>query len=247
MRNVLSLVLTGLLGWGCAQPPQQRVSFPLVGHGVAAGTFTARGWEVTLTTARLGLGPAYFCVTQADKPDLCETPLVEWAATATVDALSPLDQPLGEITGISGEIRSVQFDYAITWFNTQQEPSATAAAPDGHSAVLAGTARKDGYTIHFNASVDVLPYSQGQRAVLGMPVSATVDAHTTRMVGLVDPTTWFAQVNFDALLAAPGDGGPPPSPQEIFVEIGPGSSAHNALVLQLTVNQRPAFVAEPAP
>ncbi len=243
--SLLWMVLTAATA--CTQPPQERVAFPLVGRGSTTASFVARGWDVTLTRAQLGLGPAYFCVTQADKPDLCETPLVEWAATATLDALQPQDQALGTVTGVSGDIRSVQFDYAITWFNTQQAPSPRSGAPGGHSVQLEGEARKDGNVIHFTADVDLLPYSQGQRTVLGMPVTASVDARTTRMTVLVDPTAWFGQVDFGQMLpTAPDlDGGMPAdaalAPQDIHLTIGQGSRAYNALVLQMTVNARPAF------
>ena len=248
--SLLWMMLTAATA--CTQPPQERVAFPLVGRGSTASGFVARGWDVTLSRAQVGLGPAYFCVTQADKPDLCETPLVEWAATATLDALQPQDQALGTVAGVSGDIRSVQFDYAITWFNTQQAPSPRSGAPGGHSVQLEGEARKDGNVIHFTADVDLLPYSQGQRTVLGMPVTAAVDARTTRMTILVDPAACFAHVDFGGLLPAitpDADGGVTPDaglpgPQDIQVAIEQGSRAYNALVLQMTVNARPVFGVE---
>src|SRR5262245_36883458 len=106
-------------GTGCGSTGQESVSYPIVGRGQAAEPFLVDGWEVTLTSARVGVGPIYFCATEGASSELCPIALGEFADAAVIDALDPTPRTLGRIDGFVGEIRSATYDFAYSWFNTQ--------------------------------------------------------------------------------------------------------------------------------
>ena len=220
-----------LLACGGSTGPGET-SYPVVGRGEAAIPFDVKGWTVTLTIAELGFGPAYFCATAAASSDLCPVAVSEFAASGTVNALDPALQPLGTGGGQAGAVRSATFDYAWTWFPTQQQARPTAAAPRGHSAYFEGTAVKDAQTVHFVAGVDLAPRIQGTRAVEGVRVDATLDGEGLQLVVGVAPSPWWRNVDFDALALAGTDP----------VVIAAGSRAYESLVLALTASAPPSLI-----
>jgi hypothetical protein len=227
------LCCTALALSACGQTGQTLVAYPAVAHGVDAVPFTTEdGFTVTLTRADVGLGPFYFCATAAASSDLCPSAVEEIAASATIDALSSSAQPLGDVTGASGSIRSVTYDLGISWFTSSRAPRATSGAPDGHSARFAGTAVRDAVSFAFTADLDVTPTIQGQRAVQGQRASVDVVDDDTALAIALDPGAWISRVSFEEI--APADGASD-------VVIDPASRAASALIGALIAQAPPSF------
>ncbi len=230
MRRLLAPLLLLLLV-ACNDTGQAFVSYPMVATGVSPGPFAAGEWQVTFTRAQVGLGPLYFCATAGASASLCPVALAEFAHTATVDAMNPVAQPLGDIHGVTGPIRSMTFDYAITWLTVETSARPKTGAPGGHSARFEGTAQKGATIVHFVADIDVVPRYQGSRAVEGARVMADVVDENVQVEVVVDPRDWWKNVDFDDLAAQGVDP----------AVVAPGSRAYNAVVVAMTANYRPAF------
>jgi hypothetical protein len=218
----------------CGQTGQTSVSYPIYGTGVAPAPFSAGDWTVTLDTAMVGFGPVYFCATASSSPSLCPSAVFELADAGTVDALDPTPQLLGTVTGFSGAVHSAAYDYAITWFTTQSQPTPTPAAPGGHSAHFEGTASNaaTGVTFRFIADVDVTSVQQGFRTISGHSVDVDVESDTERLDVAFDAAAWWSGVDFDELAALGADP----------VIVPADSRANNAVVLGMMANARPVFV-----
>lgn len=218
----------------CGDTGQPLVQHPAVGVGTPPRTVTLGGWEVTVSVARVGFGPARFCASRAASPDLCENPLAELAATASIDALSATPQPLGTVEGFTGTVRSAGYGYAIPWLTTDTAPTPRSGAVSGHSAHLEGSARRtaDGLVVAFVADVDVKPLVKGDPAVSTSGLSQSIEPTTSRLEIRFDPTAWAAQIDFDALAAKKGAGA---------VAVVAGTQAYDALVLGMTSLAPPTF------
>lgn len=230
----MRLAFVLLLLAGCGDTGQVRVRYPALATG-APGTFSAGGWDVVLDVATVGFGPAYFCATAAASMDLCPTAVNELAAVAAFDALAAAPQPLGDVVGVAGALRSVAYDFGITWFTRQTAPSPAAGAPAGHSARFEGRASKGMTTFRFVADIDVAPSRAGTLAVQGARVEADVGAQTARLTVAVDPRRFWDDVDFDALAAEAGDP----------IVVAPGSRAFNSVVLRMTTTAAPTFRWDP--
>ena len=226
------LVITALLALGCSGPGSSRLSIPISAIGTPARPVTVSGFTVTLTVARVGFGPLTFCASRAASPELCPNALAEWAATASIDALSPTPQPLGQVDGFTGTARSVGFAYAIPWLATEKAPTPKSGAPGGHSAHLEGTATRvaDGRVVRFVADLDVRPLVQAEPAVSQSGFTEELDPSVRRLDVRFDPTTWLAQIDFDQLAASGTD-----------VVVMPGSQANNALIVGMSDLGLPSF------
>jgi hypothetical protein len=205
MRAVL-LSIVIVLG-ACGDTGRVRVRYPLVAESDPAPFVTPSGWAVTLGEARLGLGPIYFCASEQASAELCPVAVNEFAAGVEVDLLAAGPQPLGDVTGTDGTIRSVALDYAVTWFTIQRQPTPLAAAPDGVSAVLAGTAVKGARTLPFRVRVTVAPQFAGSSSVI-YRTDGNVTRDTRGLIARFTPARLFDDVDFDALAAATPDGAP---------------------------------------
>ncbi|MEZ4406296.1 MAG: hypothetical protein R3A52_07465 [Polyangiales bacterium] len=193
--------------------------------------FMAGPWEVTLDVARVDIGPVYFCATEAASSDLCPAAVAEFASSGLVNALDPSPQRLGEVTGVSGTVRSATWDYGLTWFTTQRAARPTSTAPGGHSAHFEGRATRDGRTVRFVSDVDVAPMIQGSLAVQGARVSGDLRAATARLDLTFDARAWWRGVDFDEVAAISGDPAVVPT----------SSRAHNAVVIAMTTTGVPTF------
>jgi hypothetical protein len=216
---------------GCGSTGQQAVTVPLFAAGVAPAPVTAGEWSVNLEVARVGLGPIYFCATEGASMDLCPAAVSEFAAVAVVDGLDATPRRLGDVTGVSGAIRSATYDFAVSWRARQSEPTPAAVAPDGHSAHFEGSASRGATTLRFACDVDVLPQHAGTRAVQGARAAVDLRDGRARLDVTIDPRAWFAAVDFDELLALGGDP----------VVVPPSSRAANALVIHMTTTGQPVF------
>jgi len=228
-RTCILIVLLGSLG--CGETGQEEVSHPIFAAGMAPAPFTVGAYEVTLDVAQIGFGPVYFCATAAASSDLCPAAVAELATTATVDGAAESPQQLGDVSGVTGQIRSATYDYAVTWLATQRSPTPAPGAPGGHSAHFEGRAVRGTTEFRFVADVDVLPQIQGSRAVQGARVTADVRDASVRVDVRFDPSAWWRSVDFRELEALGGD--PVVAPA--------GSRAMNAVVIGMTATTPPTF------
>ncbi len=217
---------------GCAPASQAEIDYPALARGRAAAAFSLGNWQVTLNVATIGFGPAYFCAAASADSDLCPIALAEYADSAAIDALDPAPRTIGAVHGLTGRIRSVSYDFAISWFPRQTSATPGPGAPGGHSAHFEGKAQKGALAIAFVADVDVTPKNQGARAAAGPPLDADVESDATALTVAVDPAGIFRDVDFDDYAVPPVEG---------TVVIAKDSRAYNALVHGLTVGAPPTF------
>jgi hypothetical protein len=216
----------------CGSTGREKVTYPIEATGQPPASFTAGSWQVTLDVASVGFGPLYFCASASASRDTCPTAVAELTAATTVDALSPADQPLGEVAAIQGEVRSAIYGYAFVWSLTDSAPRAIAGAPGGHSARFEGSAAQGATVLRFVADVDVLPSFAGTLAVQGAAVPRTVQEADLRLDVTFDAATWWRGVDFDELAAVGGDP----------VTVTSAMRAYNAVVVGMTSIARPTFV-----
>jgi hypothetical protein len=221
------------LGWlmACEPRGQQQVRYPLEAGGAGATTTTLSGWQVELEEAQLAFGPVYFCATAAASSDLCPVAVQELAQVVVVDAVVRTPNAVGEVTGVTGSIRSATYDYGISWFTTYRQPRAAAVAPGGHSAQFVGRASKEGVVVRFRADIDVVPQLAGELAIQGVRLEADLQEPPTALTVTFDAAGWWSAVDF-APLAAGGS---------TEVVIAAGSPAYNAVVTAMTAGRPPAF------
>jgi hypothetical protein len=220
----------------CGETGQDEVAFDATGAGVTPEPFAAGEWTVTLDVAKVAFGPAYFCASAAADAELCATAVVEYADTGVVDATDPAPQPLGEIHGATGAVRSATFDYGLSWPAVAARPRASTGAPSGHSAVFEGSAVKDAVTVHFRAFIDVLPLRAATFSVVAAPARHDVTTRDAALTVRLDPTAWWAEVDFDALAAAGEDP----------AVVRAGDPAHDTVLFGMTSRALPAFEWTPA-
>lgn len=225
------LLIVSVLQGACGSTGQDEISYPIYGAGRAPQAFSAGEWQVTLDVARVGFGPLYLCATAAASSSLCPAAVAEWTSAAEIDALDPMPQQLGAVTGVTGALRSATYDFAITWLATQQAATPTAGAPGGHSARFEGQATRGATTLRFVADVDVAPQIRDSRAVQGARVIADIVDENVRLDVGADPAAWWRSVDFAEL---EGLGGDP-------VVVPTGSRAMNALVIGMTATSPPTF------
>lgn len=226
MHATIFLLALATIGAGCGDTGQRDLKYKAYFSGRATAPFAVGEWEVALDVASVGFGPAYFCASASSS--LCPAAMAEFAASVAVNGLEPVPQQIGSIDGVSGQIRSATYDYALTWFTTQASARPTAAAPGGHSAHFEGRAQRAGLSFRFVADVDVAPRDQGTQAVRGVYALADVQDEQVRLDVQLDPAAWWRAVNFDEVA---GLGGDP-------VVVPASSPAHNAIALEM--QNRPA-------
>jgi hypothetical protein len=159
----------------------------------------------------------------------------EWLDARSFDALTRDGVTLGEINAVNGSVRSAQLDYGISWLLTHTAPAPSPDAPDGHSAVLTGSALgDDGTSVEFDAAVDLPPLTRGGSALaLRIDEHALVDGQVLLL--RVDPNAWVARVRYADLLALDADA-------DGHVQLAPGDQAYEAIVQSMTGAGAPSFV-----
>ncbi len=229
----LTFAVTTAAHLGCGDTGQPRVLRPAVGVGTAAREVEVGDYRVTLSAARVGFGPAVFCASRAASEELCPSALAEVTQVATIDALSPSEQPVGFVEGFVGTARSARFGYGITWLNTETRPQPKAAAPDGHSAHLEGRAthRLTGASFEFVVEVDVAPTNRGTFAVSIANIDSTIDESIARLSINVDPNRWISQIDF-AELASMGTAS---------IRVASDGRAANAVAVGMSTLAPPVF------
>lgn len=228
---------------GCTATSQEPVDYEAVLVSDAASIATVGDWSVRLTTAEIAFGPVYFCAAESGSATLCDSSIAEVATVASFDALAASPSTLGVVHGFTGTIRSASYDFGITWFPTQGEPTPALEAPGGHSMHFEGEATRGTTSFSLVVDVDLVPRRQGQTAVSTAPADATVRSSDVRLEIHFTPARWFEQLDrlnpdgvsyLDALAATAVPGAP--------VSIGPNSLEHRALLVGIKNMDPPAFV-----
>jgi hypothetical protein len=217
---------------GCGDTGQSRIELPIYGRGAPlAGAFEVDGFQVQLDRAEVGLGPIYVCASARSGSELCPSAVAEFADGASVDALDPSRQRLGELSALSQDARSVGMDYAITWPTSAARPVALPAAPGGHSAVFSGRVQRAERSFEFVAELDLAPLLRGTRAVQGLPTRVELEAGLALEIEL-DPVAWWSQVDFGELAMEPASE---------RVELTEDSPAYRTVAAAMTSNATPIF------
>lgn len=190
------------------------------------------GALLTVDTCAFAFGPVYFCAAQSGSPTLCESALAEITEIHLIDCFDPTPQPLGSVNGLTGEIRSVSYDYGLHWFLTESKPVADSKAPGGHSLQMTGHLDQNAKRTEFVANIDVLPQYQGQRAVTTAPARASISEQTSGLKVQFKPGAWIEAADWENLLEEAG-----PGPIEIAAEL-PG---HSAVLLAMVSGAPPQF------
>lgn len=225
------------LATACGVTGRDEVTIPLIARAVVSGPIARDGVVVTLDRAEVAFGPLYLCATAAASSDLCPSAQAELADAVVIDLLAPAEQPLGDVRGVTGAVRSATWDYGLTWFATQTEVAPLPAAPDGHAAIIEGTIARDATTVRFALRVDARPQYRGTRTVLGAPTSVDLDGQAVTLVVGFDAGAWLDGVDFAALLETGEDP----------VIVPPDDRRTNSIVLAMTQNALPSLIWEPTP
>ena len=231
MIRTLACFGLALLVMGCSESGQHELFYPAFATPKTPSSFDVGTWTVTLDQASILFGPVYFCAAATGAATLCTTALAEIRKESFINALDSTPQPLGDVHGFSGTIRSASYDHGIHWFVTDKEPRAETNALDGHSAVFMGQARRGGQTISFQARIDVPPSLQGQRAVTRVLSPMTIDDENVQLDIEFDVAPWFAGIDFDAAATAGID--------SLIIE--PGSTMHSGIVSAMSNIAPPDF------
>ncbi len=210
IRNIPFILLFFISGCKIGSTGEALVEYPLYGQGTTtAQTFASTdGWEITLTEAKLILGPLLLCShvptfskSGSDSLTECGKVMGDFATATLFNALSDQEQLLGTLSGISGQINSIFYDHGYLWLPTQGEAQLVNDALDGNSVLISGTATLDASSFDFTFSLPLKPIKKGLQTVMGVGVDYEAGTHTQKMVIRADPAYWLRNVRFGALYA----------------------------------------------
>lgn len=244
MRSAV-IALLATIASGCADAGRDRVTFPLylAGSDLGAPLEADDGAVVRVDRAELAFGPLYLCAGH-QAGALCDTARAEWLEGAVVDALNPEPRLAGDVSGVSGSVRSWMYDLGISSLLTRTEPLPLPAAErlGGVSLRIEGRAESGGRSLAFRAEI---PIQQEEETEIGVPVvrKSTTDAFDHDLApgerGLLirfDPAPWVADIDFAALLL---DCAAATSCRD--TELGPDTQGHRTLRNALVAGARPSF------
>jgi hypothetical protein len=208
-----------LLHVSCIDTGQHELSIPLrVGGSSPEPVAGANGWSIVLHEAALAFGPLYLCAGY-QAGSLCESARAEWTDSAVVDALDSNAFEVGQLTGVSGPVRSWMYDLGITSLLTQQRPEVLSAASSlgGNSVRISGVATKGTRTLPFAIA---MPVQQDEMTEIGASVvrKSTADVFEHRLTDKdqaltvrFDAAPWVREIDFESLVedgACMADGAP---------------------------------------
>lgn len=207
---------------GCGTTGGDLVTFDVVAEGVpgARSLDTGLGWHVALTRAHLHLGAVYLNLAvpiSGSQETVCILPGIytaEELAPLDVDVLDPTAQPFPQpATGTNDEARTGEV--WLTGGDVNADADSTVIAD------LAGTATNATTTLPFTATITIGTANRGipgsdpsqpsqhpickQRIVSPIPIDLRPHDGGTLVVA-IDPRTWFANVDFTALVPDGGGG-----------------------------------------
>ena len=195
----------------CVETGQQQVEFPLfvAGSTVAEPIIAVGDVPIVLDRADLAFGPLYLCA-GASAGELCDTARAEWLGSVVVDTLDPSPVQAGQMSGVSGTVRSWMYDLGISSQLTRDDPYVLEAARqlDGFSLILEGKATVDQVELPFRAELAI---QQNSETELGVPVirkSASenffhdITGDEEGLTVRFDPVPWVSNVDFRYLLSS---------------------------------------------
>jgi hypothetical protein len=228
-----------LLLAACSGTGQSEVSYPAYAVVVPPSGLSVGAWTVTISEAAFAFGPLYFCsAAQAG----CEVANSELLAITRIDALDPSPQPIGQVRGFEGDIRSASFDYGIHWFVTESHAQADPAAPDGHSARFVGRADNGDLSFNFVVNVDVKredrPENRGLRAVSSVAAKAAIRGDRARLDVRFDVQEWLRKgverLDFEGFSAS--------GCELCTIDSSSATTSHTAITQAMQGNPAPEFV-----
>jgi hypothetical protein len=193
----------------CGTTGGALVKLPMSAAGVQGPlTFTtATGWTVTLTTAKVALGPFYFNASPPDTQSFRNgTVIIEATEQVVVDALDPTPHPLaGGADGETGTAVSVEIDLFPP--DSTQSQATRAQIGAANFGIVAGTAVKGATTVAFSGPLAIAALSDpslvttqkpllAQERVRGAAVALQFTPEPQPLLLRVDPTHWFDSVDF---------------------------------------------------
>jgi hypothetical protein len=229
-RRIRSAVAaaSALLAASCGQTGGKLIQIGFRAGGVqrsGSGAFTfqacvgpgldacpAKGWTVTLQTARIALGPFYF---NTDYPPTQTyrggTVIIEATEQTIVDVLDPTLQTVpGGARGETGTSRVAEIGLLAPDSQSSisdQQLFSTGGQPETGFGYVAGTATNGTMTVPFAGRIAVNPSRVTQRQPLvyqqrvnGADANLIFAADTTAVSLRVDPSHWFDQCKFAPLL-----------------------------------------------
>jgi hypothetical protein len=200
MSNTARLLWLGLILLpGCGDTGGERVSVALFASGTPARELLIGDARVVLTRAELAFGPAYFCASATASAELCAVAVAELRAPVHILALEPSEQAVGVLA-------AAIYDLGISWLLTQSEARASAAAPEGHSALLEGSIERAGRTLRFRAGIDATPGKRGELVVNTQRTEYELTGEGDALTLAIDANRWVDRLDVDALFALDTDG-----------------------------------------
>ncbi|HET6281393.1 MAG TPA: hypothetical protein VFH73_10510 [Polyangia bacterium] len=175
------------------------VDYALTARSVTGGALSSAGWNVILDEARVGFGPLYVCASVSASPEFCETAVAEFAEVASIDLRASAPVDVGRIRGVSDTVHSALYDFGITW-RSGSAPTPAAAAPEGHSLILRGTATSGVSSVRFEILIDAVPLQPGSYVVLAR-IPEKPQSSRIRLELLFDPGLWLGKLDLARLAA----------------------------------------------
>lgn len=206
---------------------QSLISYPLMGHPLEQAVFTdTYGWAITLTQAKLTLGPLVFCshyptFLKRDSLTDCGQVMGEITQAGTWDLLQEEPVEIGWISGIEGQVHSLQYDFGWHWAVGAGTPVFLGES-GSVSLHLEGEAVHGNNRVLFSFHIDVKPKNSGLFTVAGLPVEGTPTVTTTRARVRVSPDVLLRYVDFSQYASIEG-----------VLTASPGSALENQLRLGL--------------
>jgi hypothetical protein len=209
MRRAIMVSIFALGACGCVDTGQERVSVPLYLAGSELGSPLSAAGDTTLTidSAELAFGPLYFCAGNT-AGELCDTARLEWLDARVIDLTRETPERAGELSGVSGPVRSFMYDLGISSQLTRDQPYTLAAAREleGASFRVSGSASIAGVELPFRAQLAV---QQTEGTEPGVPVirkstserfSHDVGADESGVLIRFDASSWLRSVDLRGYL-----------------------------------------------
>jgi len=206
MKKRIELAALLFLCTSCIDTGQNYATVPLfaAGSDVSSPLMTSNNTPINIDRADLAFGPLYLCA-GTTAGELCDTARFEWLDTATIDTTLTETVKLGELSGVTGPVRSWMYDLGISSQLTRTEPYVLDAAEQlgGFSFVLEARASVEGIEIAVVANIAI---QQTEDTELGVPVirKSTSESFFRDVsddeAGLIitfDPSTWIKKLDLE--------------------------------------------------
>ncbi|MGM0596638.1 MAG: hypothetical protein ACQES9_06320 [Myxococcota bacterium] len=210
-KLILIIIIIIIPACDDANTGEKLVEYPLSvqGNSQAASFTSGDGWQIQLEAARMVFGNLILCshlpTFSKDSLTDCGEVMGEFAGAAEFDALSDEELNLGMVTGITGQIHSVGYNFGFIWMSSQSDPVFINPEKEKRSIYLKGNATRDASSFDFEFAIDVIPAKQGITSVGGVELEANVSSRTHSLQLVTDPRAWLAGIEFGKIAAWEGE------------------------------------------